>query len=165
MKTSTSFTKGHQSYPQVGKNNGRYTHGMKQTRQYGIWLAMKARCDRKTTINYKWYGGKGIGYDPKWSDFKLFWEDMENGYNDSLTLDRIDSTKNYNKENCRWISQQEQLYNTSRNRRATFSGKTQTFTEWEKELGFKRGVIRQRVDTYGWPVEKALTKPLRNKRK
>lgn len=100
----------------VTLKNSNYRHGMKHTRQYGIWLAMKARCNRKTTINYKYYGGKGITYDPRWNKFLPFWEDMKEGYADNLTIDRIDGTKGYYKENCRWITIQEQQKNKVKNK-------------------------------------------------
>ncbi len=148
-----------------GLKNPHFKHGMKGTRPYRIWEAMKARCNRKTTINFKHYGGKGISYDPRWNDFSLFWQDMTEGYADNLTLDRKDSTKNYSKENCRWVTIQQQQLNKISNRIIEYEGKKQTVTEWERELGFNRGVIRQRLDIYRWSIEKALTKPLRNKRK
>lgn len=87
------------------------THGMNKTRQYQTWADMKTRCDN---TNHKWYseyGGRGISYDPKWSTFKGFWEDMEEGYSDNLTLDRIDVDGDYRKENCRWVIAAIQSHN------------------------------------------------------
>ncbi len=79
------------------------THGMSGTRQYRIWQQMKNRCDNPKNINYHNYGGKGISYDEKWNTFSGFWEDMKDGYQEHLTIDRIDSNQGYCKGNCRWI--------------------------------------------------------------
>lgn len=142
-----------------GSNNPNYKHGMRGTRPYSIWQAMKARCDKKTTINYQYYGGKGVSYDPRWGSFIEFWNDMSKGYSDGLTLDRINSDNDYTKDNCRWISIQKQQFNKSTNHKVTFKGKTQSIREWERELGYKQGTLQSRIRAYGWPVEKALTIP------
>lgn len=144
---------------QPGKTNPNYKHGMKGTRYYRIWQNMKNRCRNENMPVYKFYGAKGIGYPKKWETFDGFYEDMFTGYSDNLTLDRIDGTKSYSKENCRWITQQEQKYNTKRNRNLTYSGKTQTMAEWSLELGLGRTTIAQRLDKLGWSVEKALSTP------
>lgn len=87
------------------------THGMHNTRQYQTWADMKTRCDN---VKHKWYpeyGGRGIGYQESWSSFESFWEDMQENYQDHLTLDRIDNDKGYSKENCRWAEAKFQSHN------------------------------------------------------
>jgi hypothetical protein len=71
---------------------------------------------------YRYYGGKGVGYDIRWDNFLNFLSDM--GERPSgLTLDRIDANGNYCKGNCRWATRDQQAYN--QNIRATnTSGKT-----------------------------------------
>ena len=145
--------------------NSNYKHGKKGTRIYSIWEAMKKRCDNPNSINYKHYGGKGIAYQESWGMFMNFWCDMGSGYQPWLTLDRINSAKGYSKINCRWITLSEQQRNKSNNKIISHKGKSQTYSEWERELGLKRGVIGQRIRTYGWSKEKAVTKPLRKKHK
>ncbi len=84
-----------------------YGHGMSYTRQNRIWSDMKSRCDNPKNNSYKWYGAKGITYDKKWETFEGFWEDMQVGYKDNLTIDRKDNTKNYCKDNCQWLTKSE----------------------------------------------------------
>lgn len=91
-----------------------YKHGMYQSRQYQIWADMKNRCDNTENESYQSYGGRGIEYSAKWKTFEGFWEDMMEGYSDSLTLERIDVNGNYCKENCTWISKKKQTRNRRR---------------------------------------------------
>lgn len=84
-------------------------HGLSETRLYKIWSNMKQRCYNENATSYNYYGEKGITICEEWLyDFQIFhdWA-MENGYQDELTIDRIDSDKGYCPENCRWITLDE----------------------------------------------------------
>lgn len=82
---------------------------MSGTRIYKTWYNMKARCYNEHDSKYKFYGGKGIKVCDEWkNDFNAFYTwAMANGYTDELTIDRIDSTKDYCPKNCRWITMEE----------------------------------------------------------
>lgn len=117
------------------------THRMAETRPYNIWRGMKTRCDNPNAINYARYGGRGIHYDDAWKKFVPFWKDMQEGYADGLTLDRIDSDGQYCKQNCRWITPKEQSMNTRSNHLVSCDGESKTVTEWAEELGVKRSTL------------------------
>lgn len=95
--------------------NPNIDHSLLDSRQYGIWAGMKHRCNHENASGYEYYGGRGITYDPKWETFTGFWEDMSEGYNDNLTLDRKDFEGNYCKDNCRWATVREQARNKGMN--------------------------------------------------
>lgn len=74
------------------------------------WNGMKLRCLNPNTPSYRAYGARGITIDPRWHKFENFLEDM--GIRpEGMTLDRIDTNKNYNKENCRWATRETQTAN------------------------------------------------------
>lgn len=56
---------------------------------------------------YQWYGGKGIKICERWQSYSNFKEDMGESYKTGLTLDRLDSSKDYSKENCQWLTKSE----------------------------------------------------------
>jgi hypothetical protein len=78
------------------------------TRLYQIWLDMKQRCYNSRIARWKYYGGKGISVCDEWHEFDsfAFWA-LQHGYNADLTIDRIDSNKNYAPVNCQWITRSE----------------------------------------------------------
>jgi hypothetical protein len=95
-----------------GKNGINKTHGMSNTRIYHEWASMKKRC-LPNTHDSKQYHDRGISVCDEWKkDFVSFYNwSMENGYNDSLTIDRIDNNKGYSPQNCRWVSIEKQQSN------------------------------------------------------
>jgi hypothetical protein len=73
---------------------------------------MKVRCDNPSMQNYKYYGGRGITYDNRWASFENFYADMGDPPA-KHSLDRIDNSKGYSKENCRWSDAKTQRHNRS----------------------------------------------------
>ena len=75
---------------------------------YSVWSGMKARCYNCNSDHYKFYGGKGISVCKAWLHYEPFrWWALEHGYSPGLSIDRIDSTKDYCPENCQWITLSE----------------------------------------------------------
>lgn len=93
------------------------THGLSNTRLYRIWKDMKRRCDIPTRNNYVNYGGRGIKVCEEWYDYTVFhsWA-MSNGYEDTLSIERVDNDGNYEPNNCEWITNDKQKLNTRQQR-------------------------------------------------
>lgn len=79
---------------------------------HGVWNAMKQRCQNPRSRDYKFYGLRGIRVCDAWQNYLTFrtWA-LANGYAEGLTIDRIDPDGNYEADNCRWITIQEQQKN------------------------------------------------------
>ena len=93
-----------------------YVHGHgsdeNRSRTYRTWEGIKRRCNSPNHPQYHRYGGRGIYYDISWENFENFLSDMGERP-EGKTLDRINTNGNYNKENCRWATTQEQQQNLS----------------------------------------------------
>ena len=115
---------------------GKFTGRVSGTRLYRIFNAMKNRCYDKNHKSYKEYGGKGIKICDEWlNDYSLFFNwAMNNGYNDTLTIDRIDNDLGYMQTNCRWVSMKEQNRNKSNCHFLTYMNETHCLTEWAEIL-------------------------------
>lgn len=141
------------------KNN--LTHGMANTPAYFAWKNIINRCDYPKADSYKYYGARGITYDPKWASFEGFWKDMGDSYIEGSTIDRIDNNGNYSKENCRWVDAKEQARNKRNNHLLTYKGKTKPLIVWAEELGISRQTLQSRLTQRGWSVEKSLSTPVK----
>lgn len=130
-------------YSQLNKK-----HGMKNTKIYKKWLAIKKRCSKQYTKDYKNYGGRGIKVCDEWkNDFMNFYNwAIENGYREDLTLDRIDVNGNYEPNNCRWITNLEQQNNKRNNRYIEYNKEKHTISEWSRLTGINKNTLLQRIN-------------------
>lgn len=136
----------------------RSTHRRKPQRLYNIWNLMKRRCGNLSEPNFKDYGGRGISVCEDWqASFEKFrdWA-LSNGYEDSLSIDRIDVNGNYEPGNCRWTNRLIQNNNTRANHYVEYNGIIKTVAEWSKETGIDKNTIYARLNKYSWPIAEAL---------
>lgn len=144
-------------------SNSMRTHGKSKTRLYRVWAGMKNRCYNPEASNYQYYGALGINVCDEWKDDFVAFESwaLLNGYDatasaQECTLDRIDNTKGYSPENCRWANHSDQCNNQSTNRVFTYNGQTHTMSEWAKLVGIKYTTLRSRVRN-GMAFEDAIS--------
>lgn len=129
-----------------------HTHKMSGTRIYEIWQGIKKRCYNPHDARYDRYGGRGIGVCQEWKDnFQAFYDwAMQNGYDESLTIDRIDNDCDYCPENCRWTDSKTQARNRSTNVRITIGNATKTLTEWCEIFEIDSRVVFARYNRNGF---------------
>lgn len=123
-------------------------------RTYGIWQAMWDRCTNSNRKDWHCYGGKGVTVCERWSSFEAFVEDMGEAPA-GLTLDRLENTAGYSKENCQWATRAEQSRNTSRVVWITHGGETHSVGDWIKIQNMPPTRYYKRV-RLGWSREAAL---------
>ena len=140
-------------------------HYLAHHRIYKIWTNMKSRCYNKNTINYNRYGGRGIIVCEEWKNFEPFrdWA-VKNGYQDDLTIDRINPDGNYEPLNCRWATVKNQCRNTRANKFITYKGKTRCVAEWAEILGIDSKLIYDRLRK-NWTIEEVFKTPLLRRNK
>ena len=117
---------------------------MYKTRLYECWNSMISRCFNKNTKTYVHYGARGITVCDDWkNDFKKFYNwATHNGYQDNLTLDRINVNGNYEPSNCRWIEKKEQPNNRRNSIRIKYNGNYITMKEMSEITGLKYSQIQ-----------------------
>lgn len=140
-----------------------FKHGLAGSRLYNTYYHMRRRCYNEKDKQYHRYGGRGITVCDEWLGENGFinfsnWA-MNNGYNDTLTIDRINNDGNYEPNNCRWATPTEQMNNVSYNVRLTYNNETHTIAEWAKIVGLKQDTIQARIKYHNLSVEEALFKP------
>ena len=136
-------------------------HGMSKTRLYSIWCDIKDRCENKNKDCYKNYGGRGIQICDEWkADFMNFYNwAMDNGYNDKLTIERINVDGNYCPENCKWATMLEQANNKTNTFYLTYKNETKPLRYWSDKTGIPPRTLYRRY-RLGWKVEDIIEKPL-----
>lgn len=135
--------------------NGRFTP------EYRVWKSIRQRCLNPNNPGYANYGGRGITICAAWrDDFAQFLADMGPRPSLDYSIERVDNDGPYSAANCVWADRTTQNTNNRRNIHLTHAGRTQTLTEWARELGIERTALHYRIFTSGWTVEQAFTTPV-----
>jgi len=122
---------------------------------------MQSRCYNPENDRWVDYGGKGITVCKRWLDsFQSFVDDLGEPPSPEYSLDRIHCNGNYEPINCRWATPEEQANNKSNTRWISFRGETLSIAMFARKAGLRVNTLRMRLNSYGWPVEKALTTPV-----
>lgn len=121
---------------------------------------MIQRCNNSNNKDYRYYGGKSIKICKEWLKFPNFekWA-FKNGYQENLTIERIDVNKNYCPENCCWIPKSEQSKNKTNNIKITAFGETKNLADWvnDNRCSVNYQTIQQRLKS-GLSPEEAISK-------
>ena len=152
----------------MGKPPGNFKHGHgkpgKQTRTYMTWKGMRCRCQAKTGPAVRDYVEKGITVCKEWDDFLVFLRDMGE-QPPNTTIDRIDGSKGYSKENCRWATVKQQAENRAITIWVTIKGECKTLKQWCNDTKIASYKLAHKRIKNGWDAEKAIiTPPIRSRK-
>lgn len=138
-------------------------HGMYNTRLHKEWGQMKFRGSNKKWAEADRYANRGITVCEEWEkSFIPFMEwALANGYEDGLSLDRIDNDKGYSPDNCRWADRKTQNRNKGCNVLLEYNGEKKPISEWAEILGIKYGTLYSRLKRGKWSIKDAFERPLR----
>ena len=127
---------------------------------------MKNRCISDYSGTCKYYKDRGITVCDEWRGENGFinfyiWS-MAHGYEDNLTIDRIDVNGNYEPSNCRWTTVKVQDNNKRNNRFVKCNGESHTIAEWSQITGIGKTTIKERLNR-GWSDKETLLKPIEDR--
>ena len=135
------------------------THGLTKTRTYKSWNSMWQRCTNPNHKSYSFYKDKAPV--DRWKSFDLFLLDMGERPME-MSLDRIDNSKPYSPENCRWSTIRDQQLNRDVTIVVCINGIEMSMKEACMTLGTNYNRAKARV-RYGWSPMDAITKPKSNR--
>lgn len=129
-----------------------------------IFRGMTARCYNAKDKDYRWYGAKGVVIDKEWLSNPGSFEKwaLANGYQDHLTIDRIEPSKGYAPDNCRWTSLEENSRRAGKVNWITVNSITLTGRQWANKLGLGVLAINKYIQTYGVTKTKELISAMLN---
>lgn len=135
------------------------THGMSRHPAWAVWHSLKQRCLDPNHPAYHNYGGRGITVCQEWQDsFERFWADMGSSYHPGLEIDRIDNSRGYCAENCRWTTRKINSRNKRTNRVIDTPYGKMTVAALAELTGIGVTTLLYRLD-HGWPAEYLCVPP------
>lgn len=166
-KLKSGHTKSCGCYMRERAKEANIKHGMFGTKLYNTYCRMKQRCYDKNYPKYKNYGFRGIGICEQWlgkDGFINFYNwAMDNGFNENLSIERIDVNGNYEPDNCKWITMAEQAKNKTTTIKVKYKNNFLTLIELCEKLNLNYKTIWSRIHN-GWDIDKAITQPIRQAR-
>lgn len=137
----------------VARGGGYINYGTVWTnkRLKGIFSGMKARCYNEDNVNYGLYGAKGVKICDEWMRTPELFESwsLTNGYNDDLTIDRVNENGDYSPDNCRWATLGNNAKYKSTTSLIDVDGEIHTGRDWAKILGLSMNIINTYIRKCG----------------
>lgn len=128
------------------------------------WSLMRYRCLKPTSPDYSNYGGRGIGICEEWEDVDTFVQEMGIIPFLGATLERLDTSGNYCKANCRWATRDEQARNKRNTNWVNVSGELICLSEAARRFRINRSTLAERIKR-GWSKGEAIITPVGEKRR
>jgi hypothetical protein len=132
------------------------THGHRHHDLYKTWNNIIHRCYDEKRKDYRYYGGRGIAVIDDWHyeingihPFLAFLRDMGERPSKLHSIDRIDNSKGYSPENCRWATKNEQSRNTRKTVWVHLPGESLILKDFCDLYGFQKDTLPQRARRLG----------------
>jgi len=138
-------------------------HGYSGHSSYKTWKAMISRCHNPTDKDFPEYGARGISVCARWHELAEFIQDMGEKP-EGHSLERIDNSKGYGPENCRWATPAEQGANKRNNNVLIIGGVQIHLAGAARMFGLTETTIRRRLES-GMTAEQAVNTPVRKRSK
>lgn len=135
----------------------RKTHGLRKHPLYPVYRQMLQRCNNPNNGQFADYGGRGITVCDRWAQgVEYFFQDMGERPTPHHQLDRIDNSKGYAPDNCKWSTAQENSCNRRNTVRLEVLGKSQTLREISESFGISYAIVRHAYYRHGTSALQAL---------
>lgn len=149
--------------PKTCQHVGRYGYKEYNITKYPklklVYKWMNDRCLNDHTKSYIHYGLKGVKVCEEWKSYSAFEEwALAHGYEEGLTIDRIDPSGDYCPENCRWVSREYNSRFKSTTNAIEVEGIVMSGRQWSETLGLGINAINRKVRTKGMETTKAFIK-------
>lgn len=138
-------------------NHKLYRHGSASSRLYSIWAKMKQKCYSNNPNYYVKHQSKSIQVCKEWKESFVSFQTWAtaNGYEDHLTLDRIDLDKNFEPSNCKWVLLKDQQTTKGTKVLYEIDGIKKTTAQWAKELGISKSELYAKYH-YGYRTREEI---------
>jgi hypothetical protein len=148
---------------EAGKKTAKHGHLREGNRssEYITWMAIKERCYNQNSPRYKYYGARGITVCDRWLEsFANFLADI-GPRPFGLSIDRIDNSKGYSPENCRWATPVQQARNKRNSILISHGGESMHVNDWAEKVSIPANILVARLRR-GWSVDRVLSQKPRD---
>jgi hypothetical protein len=128
-------------------------HGLSKHPLYKTWNNVTQRVKSNKFYSH-------VNICDEWLTFINFYNwSIQNGWQKNLTIDRIESKGNYEPNNCRWVTMEDQLRNTKRNKYYEYNNETLVIQDICEKYNINRNTFNKRF-RLGWSIEKIIETPV-----
>lgn len=146
-----------------GVTTGANGDSKKLPKEYVAWRHMWQRCTDRNCTQWEYYGGRGVSVCEEWKDYEAFLAHVGPRPSERHSIDRYPNKNgNYEPNNVRWATKEEQARNMRSNVLLTIDGKTMTALEWSREMGINYSTLLYRIHN-GWEPSNTIKKPKESK--